>query len=302
MRDIRRILCPVDFSDASAHAIEQAIALAGWCNGSITALHIFSPIFAPVPALPPLEERASAAELASLRDRVAAAFEAAAASRIPVDVRVEVGAPTRQILACAEAVSADVIVMGTHGVGGFEHLVLGSVTEKVLRKATCAVLTVPPRARATSALPFGRVLCPVDFSDPSLSALGAAASLVKSSGAALTLLHVVEWPWPEPPAPAAGDLSEPQATALAEYRRYVEKSALMRLETLAAEAGVQPPPSLSVAHGRSYVEILREAARTRADLIVIGVHGRNVLDLSLFGSTTNHVVRQATCPVLTLRH
>jgi nucleotide-binding universal stress UspA family protein len=302
MRDIKRILCPVDFSDASAHAIEQAIALAAWSKGSITALHVFSPIFAPVPGLPPLEERASAAELARVRDQVAASFEAAEAARVRVDVRVEVGAPARLILDCAEKVSADVIVIGTHGTGGFEHLVLGSVTEKVLRKATCAVLTVPPRVRSTSTLPFARVLCPVDFSDPSLTALDAASSLVRSFGAALTLLHVVEWPWHEPPAPAAGDLPEPQASALADYRQYVEKSALMRLETLAERAGLVPTPSFSIVHGRSYVEILRTAARIRADLIVIGLHGRNVVDLTLFGSTTNHVIREATCPVLTLRH
>jgi nucleotide-binding universal stress UspA family protein len=302
MRDIKRILCPVDFSDASAHAIEQAIALAAWCKGSITALHVFSPIFAPVPGLPPLEERASPVELAQVRDRVAASFESAAAARVRVDVCVEVGTPAHLILDCAERLSADAIVIGTHGTGGFEHLVLGSVTEKVLRKATCAVLTVPPRVQATSSLPFARVLCPVDFSDPSLTALEAASSLVRSFGAALTLLHVVEWPWPEPPAPAAGDVPEPQASALRDYRRYVEKSALMRLETLAQGAGLVPAPSLSIVHGRSYVEILRAAARIRADLIVIGLHGRNVLDLALFGSTTNHVVREARCPVLTLRH
>ena len=60
-----------------------------------------------------------------------------------------------------------------------------------------------------------------------------------------------------------------------------------------------PVPRLR--HGKSYVEILRVASEQRADLIVMGVHGRNGLDMALFGSTTNQVVRQATCPVLTLR-
>ena len=56
-----------------------------------------------------------------------------------------------------------------------------------------------------------------------------------------------------------------------------------------------------MAHGKSYVEILRVAAADRADLIIMGVHGRNVADVMLFGSTTNQVVRRDTCPVLTLR-
>ena len=75
------------------------------------------------------------------------------------------------ILDRAASLPADLIVMGTHGAGGFQHLVLGSVTEKVLRQAACPVLTVPPRAQATSRLPFSRLLCAVDFSDVSLAAL-----------------------------------------------------------------------------------------------------------------------------------
>ena len=60
-------------------------------------------------------------------------------------------------------------------------------------------------------------------------------------------------------------------------------------------------PSLRIGHGKPYREILGVATEDAADLIVMGVHGRNPLDVALFGSTTNHIVRQATCPVLTLR-
>jgi nucleotide-binding universal stress UspA family protein len=56
-----------------------------------------------------------------------------------------------------------------------------------------------------------------------------------------------------------------------------------------------------MAHGKAYREILGVATEENVDLIVMGVHGRNALDLMLFGSTTNQVVRRATCPVLTLR-
>jgi nucleotide-binding universal stress UspA family protein len=302
MREIKRILCPVDFSDASAHAVDQAIALAGWCAARITALHVFTPLFTPIPGLPTLEQRALEAELARVRDHVSECFQAAAAARVPVDILVDVGHPARQILDRADGLSADVIVMGTHGASGFEHLLLGSVTEKVLRRARCAVLTVPPRARATSTLPFTRLLCPVDFSDPSLAALQLARSLATESASALTVLHVIEWPWHEPPPPIAAELPPAQAEALAEYRRYVEKSAMMRLEGLLQNAVAdRSAPAPRLAHGKPYVEILRVAAEERADLIVMGVHGRTGLDMTLFGSTTNHVVRQATCPVLTLR-
>jgi nucleotide-binding universal stress UspA family protein len=233
----------------------------------------------------------------------AASFDGANASGIGVDVIVDVGEPAAEILARAAVSQADVIVMGTHGASGFEHLLLGSVTEKVLRRAPCPVLTVPPHTHATSKLPFRRLLCAVDFSESSLRGLDLAGSLAKESDAALTVLHVVEWPWKEPPPPVLDELPPEQATALAEFRRYLEKSATERLrgltpETVRDHCAIAP----RVVHGKSYIEILRVAAEDRADLIVMGVHGRNAADVLLFGSTTNQVVRRATCPVLTLRY
>jgi nucleotide-binding universal stress UspA family protein len=301
MREIRRILCALDLSDASVHAAAQAMALAAWCHARITALHVCEPVFAPVPGLPPPEQRVPDEELAILRDRVAVYFSSVAAAGMPVDVVVDVGQPARGILGCADDTSADVIVMATHGASGFEHLMLGSVAEKVLRKARCGVLTVSPRVPAPSARPFTRILCPVDFSDPSLAAFDVAAALARTASAALTVVHVVEWPWHEPPAPAAQDMPPAQAAALAEFRRYVETSATMRLEKLTVGLALEPLPVLSIVHGKSSVEILRVAERMGADLIVMGVHGRNAIDMALFGSTANHIVRQATCPVLTFR-
>jgi nucleotide-binding universal stress UspA family protein len=298
---IRLILCPIDFSEASRHAIDHAVVIARWYRSSITALHVYSPMFMPVPGLPRPEDRVPEGELKRVHDETAACFEGAAADGINVNVLVKVGHPAHDILEVAPG--ADLIVMGTHGAGGFEHLVLGSVTEKVLRKARCPVLTVPPRAQATSTFPFKRLLCAVDFSDSSLRALELACSLARESDATLTILHVIEWPWHEPPPPVWEELPPEQAAALAEFRRYREKSATERLTTLIPEAAGGHRATLPrVAHGKPYVEILRAAAEDRADLIVIGVHGRNAAGLMLFGSTANQIVRGATCPVLTLRH
>jgi nucleotide-binding universal stress UspA family protein len=185
--------------------------------------------------------------------------------------------------------------MGTHGAGGFEHLVLGSVTEKVLRKAECPVLTVPPKARASSNLPFKRILCPVDFSDSSLAALDFAFSLAQLDQAELTILHVFEW-LPGDEALTNRPINVP------EYRREVERDFSQKLDQLVPDS-VRSwcRPATRIGHGKPYREILGAAIENRADLIVMGVHGRNALDMMLFGSTTNQVVRRATCPVLTLR-
>jgi nucleotide-binding universal stress UspA family protein len=299
MRDIKRILCPVDLSDESAHAIDHAIVIARWYKATITALHVCNPLVIPATdvalvgaGVPPIltEE-----DIKDASDRVAACLDSAADGHldVPVDVLVESGPPAKQILARAKSLAADMIVIGTHGHSGFQHLVLGSVTEKVLRQAECPVLTIPPRARATSKLPFKSILCPIDFSDSSLSALDFALSLAREGDAGLTILHVLEFP--DMPL-----TNQPVPTL--EYRRVAERDVTTKLAQLVPDADRERcHPMTRLGDGKAYREILEVATEVRADLIVIGVHGRNPLDLMLLGSTTNQVVRRATCPVLTLR-
>jgi nucleotide-binding universal stress UspA family protein len=288
--EIHRILCPSDLSDASAHAVEQAAVIAAYYKARICALH----------ALSPLTSSIETTAIDECRRRMRAFFDPATKAGIAVDIEVELGVPITRILEWSASLPADLIVMGTHGTGGFEHFILGSVTEKVLRKAACPVLTVPPRAHATSRLPFKRLLCAIDFSDVSLSAAQWALSLAHESSAGLTLLHVLEWPWPEPPAPTMAELPTEQAEALMAFRRYSEESARHRLDSLLQDASQTTQVSSRIGSGKAWAEILRVAREEQSDLIVIGVRGRNPLDVTLFGSTTNHVVRRATCPVLTL--
>jgi nucleotide-binding universal stress UspA family protein len=297
--EIKRLLCPVDFSDASRHAVEHAVVIARWHRSRITALHVHNPLVlggTDLETMDGLQGMASeAAEREQLPAQVAAYFESATALGIGVDVRIESGPPAARILDRAAELQADLIVMGTHGAGGFEHLVLGSVTEKVLRKAACPVLTVPPRAQKTSTLPFRRLLCPVDFSDPSLAALEFAFSMAEESDGEMIILHVLEWPSEDEPI-VTRPFSAP------EYHRLREEDATKRLEMLVpSEVRTWCRPVTRLGHGKAYREILGVAAEEGVDLIVMGVHGRNALDLMLFGSTTNQVVRRATCPVLTLR-
>lgn len=295
MRDIKRILCPVDLSDLSRDAVAHAVVLARWYGAKITALHVCNPVVIPatdfalagtyVPIV------LTNQEISDIREQLAACF--AAVKDVEVDVLVETGQPAQRILNRADVLPADLIVIGTHGTGGFEHLLLGSVAERVLRKATCPVLTVPPRVHGASTPPFRRILCPIDFSEPSLAALDHAFSLVRESDGELTMLHVFEWP------------EEPLTTrpmTSPEYRESLERDAIAKLRALVPDrADEWCRLTTRVGHGKAYREILGVATEERADLIVMGVHGRNALDMMLFGSTTNQVVRRATCPLLTVR-
>ena len=113
---------------------------------------------------------------------------------------------------------------------------------------------------------------------------------------------MVEWPWHEPGAPALEGVPPAQARALAEYHSYLETSALARLQDVAAVARPEgTAAAVQTRFGKPYRELLDVAREIGADLIVMGVQGRDALDLGFFGSTTNHVVRSAMCPVLTVR-
>ena len=298
MRDIKRILCPVDLSDVSSHTVDHAVLMARWYEAKITALHVSYPIVLPISdfavATVAVPLALTEDEFRAAREKVLDCFASAKAT--DVDVVIDVGHPANSILSCSRTLPADLIVIGTHGIGGFDHLVLGSDTEKVLRKAGCPVLTVPPHARTTSALPFKRILCPIDFSDSSLAALEFAFSLAQEGDAELTILHVFD-------RLAEDEPLTNRPISVPEYRLEVEADFLARLHALVPDSvRTWCRPNTRIAHGKAYREILGIATEDRADLIVMGVHGRNALDLMLFGSTTNQVVRRATCPVLTLRH
>ena len=299
MPEIRRILCPIDFSDASRHALAHAVVIGQWYGSHITALHVGSPmvillsppvLFAEMPG-EVLPSKTNRQELeGQLRDWLSPAHSAG----LQTDLIVDEGNPAASILEHAASLPANLIVMGTHGRGGFERLVLGSVAEKILRKARCPVMTVPPPAVGTSKLPFARLLCPVDFSDSSIAALRFAFSLAQESNARLTLLHVFEWP--------SDEASARRVLETSEFHRQWEAETRHQLQALISDDvrnWCTPEPKL--AFGKAYQQILSVAAAEHVDLIVMGVQGRNALDLMLFGSTANQVVRQASCPVLTLR-
>ncbi len=300
MVDIRRILCPIDFSDTSPHALEHAVAIAKWYESRITALHVIHPAFLLEPPILlaefPKNEAPTEADRQSLREQLSAWLESANAAGLKTEMLFdESGNPASHILECARSLQADLIVMGTHGRGGFERLMLGSVSEKVLRKAACPVLTVPPPALTAAKLPYTRLLCAVDFSESSLAALRFAFSIAEESDAHLTILHVFDWPPDEELLVERFDTPE--------FRRVAEEQARGRLEALVTDdVRTWCTPATKVSYGKPYREILESAEREGADLIVIGVRGRNPLDLMLFGSTTNQVVRRAPCPVLTLKH
>jgi nucleotide-binding universal stress UspA family protein len=295
MSDIGRILCPVDFSDFSHRALSHASALARWYGAELHALHV-------VPALPTLwgvaptlgPHSPEAPPMAPLEGVLRELSRPAVEAGVHVVCQVWEGDPTRRILEYAAHSAIDLIVMGTHGRGGFERLVLGSVMEKVLRKSPCPVLTVC-RGAAPNAdgPPFKRIVCALDFAPASERGLEYALSLAKEADADLTLLHVMELydeRWLYQHAPMSAD----------EYRAFIRNQVKARLQSvIAPEAREWCRIRERIGQGHPWEEIVRAASDLEAQLIVMGQHSRSAADVLLFGSTTHQVVRHAPCPVLT---
>ena len=291
MLTLRTVLCPTDFSDVSARAETYAAALARHYDASLHLLHVDPPmpVMAPYGEIPVdarmFEEQREVAEA-----ELAKAGERARAGGLTVETTMKGGHPAREILALADRAQADMLVIGTHGRGGVEHLLLGSVAEKIMRKAACPVLVVPPGAPGDSDALFSRILCPIDGSAASAHALTYALSLAQETDGHVTLLYVVE------PVPAAGEFG---ALDVEEYRRAGEEHARQVLRD-AVPDDVRTWCRLDerVATGKPSERILDAATTERADVIVMGVRGRGAIDLLAFGSTTNEVIRRAGCPVL----
>jgi nucleotide-binding universal stress UspA family protein len=180
--------------------------------------------------------------------------------------------------------------MGTHGRSGLARVLLGSVTEQVIRHAPCSVLAM---REPGGVQPFRKVLCPIDFSDDSSHALERAAEITAPGGAGITLLHVLE--------PASTFSNLPMAE---NSLRAMDRLATQELARLASnlEKKISGPVNMQIRIGRPGVETLAVLdADPTFDLVVMGSHGRTGIKRVLLGSVAEKVLRHAACPVLVVR-
>lgn len=292
------ILCPTDFSPFSHRSLRHAVAVAQLSGARLKVVHVVPglPAFAGAAPLPdavagliPQSRRQAEAELRSF---VAPAVEA----RVLVETEVRVGEPWRELRSMAEELPADLVVMGTHGRSGFERFVLGSATEKLLRLLPCPVLSVCREEGRTWEAPglVRRILYATDLSDVSLEGLAFTLALAPGERVELTLLHVVE--------ELSGLVDSIQMPGIGSLGPELERLAGTRLGLMVSAARERFDAEVTgrLSGGRAWREILRIAAEERSDVIAIGP-GHGALEQFLFGSDAHHVVREATCPVLTLR-
>jgi len=277
---IHDIVCPTDFSPFAARAFAESIRLARWFGAKVTVLHVMPfavPIeggmgYVPLPASN--GEGAREAQLLEMRRFV----DAIEHTGVPIETACREGDPSEEIRNAVRETGADLVVMGTHGRSGLKRLVLGSVTEAILRDPPALVLTVHCELAHRKGL-FRRMLCATDVSERTARTIAVALALADEGAMRLTVLNVIE----EGRESSHGEL---ERAALAALQKLIPDEAR---DTYRIEE--------HVAFGEAGREIVRIAAEGDAELIVMGAHRYGPLG-GLFGSTVRAVVREATCPVL----
>ncbi len=305
---VRRLLCPVDFSEHAAFGLRAAQTLAAASEASAHLVHVWEQPKYSGPDVTLLYERDGITQFATFslatdqRDALREALSQAPSATI--HVRADAGRAHSAIATLASLGDFDAIVIATHRRRGFAHFWLGSVAENLLHEATCPVLTVSPSDTHSQEHPMTeikKILCPIDFSEGAEAALNHAVEFAERFDATVDLLHVYETPSyvrPDLSIWVTAHTSEP-------LTKYIRAEAEKNMEEFGK--GLNPTAKARVEqqlvkHGDPASDIGRIAKEGSYDLIVMGTHGRSGFNHLLMGSVAERVVRQAQCPVMTVRH
>ncbi|CAN5686003.1 universal stress protein [soil metagenome] len=287
---LAHVLVATDFTAGAAHAAVLAAGLPLAKGARLSILHV-------LPEALPQKLRASAeTEARRQLDRVMRAASKAIAARGRGDVEIAsdfcAGQAYVEIIRHARLAGAELIVLGRHGRRPFRDMFLGSTASRVLRVGDVPVLVVSRRP----ARPYRRPMVAVDLEDTSRAVVDLALRVLGPEVSSAVLAHAYHVPFEGFMTPGArpGDVTEFRKEHLG-----IARSSLARLIASLGPCGVAWETSLRRGDPRSV--ILADAARRRADLLVIGTHGRSGLSHALIGSVAEGILDSATVDVLVAR-
>jgi nucleotide-binding universal stress UspA family protein len=273
----RLIVVPTDFSAPAAHALRYASSLAERFGAHL--LVIYADTF-----MVPVDFTATAvgafdlpreAMIEEAREQLEGHAEQCISAGVPYEVRVVVDAPVAAITDQVRGVGANLIVMGTHGRTGMRRLLMGSVTEAVIRVASVPVLAVSPRTPETASI--AKVLCPVNYTPACAEVLRRAAALTDTPTSPLLVVRGVD-----------------------------ERSLGLGFDEMPRLHAWVPPELVDrcelklLAMGSPVEQIVGLARETHAGLIALGVStDRSIVD-EVRGTLAERIVQHSGCPVLTV--
>ena len=291
---IRTIFCATDFSGTSELAVRHAAALARHHAAQIILAHVIEPL--PVEPYPlPMALPEGEAELSKrAMERLEAVAESLREDGIVVETEHAVGPPGPQLVEMIKKSDASLVVIGTRGQTGLQHLLLGSTAEHVVRRSPVPVLTIHPEDHATVEK-TRRVIVPTDLSDDAEAALDAFLELFTPED-----VPQVELAFADSIPPYLESMSHDQLAKAdrPDARRDELVSHLQPMITRLEERGFRV--ELQVLDGGPVEAVTGLADIDGADLIVMSTHGRSAIVNFLLGRTAQRVVQRAPCPVLTV--
>ncbi|MBX6770911.1 MAG: universal stress protein [Chloroflexi bacterium] len=299
MASLQHFLVPLDGSVMAEAALPVAVGLGRPLGARITLVHMVERS-APrtIHGEPHLRDPASAAAY------LPAVAQHWASEGIVIDWHVETaeaGDVARGIVAYAEAIGADLIILTTHGSGGLRDLLFGSIAQQVVRRGkTPTVIVRPPTGGQLEPYTCRTILVPLDGSRDAEIALDYAQTIARATGARLMLASVVPTI-----GTASGDLVVSATftpTATAALLDLVQDDAARYLEAKASalrEEGREV--HTSVTRGRTAQQLAQVADLNQVNLIVLATHGRSGLDGTFAGSVAPRLLSEFSQPVLLVR-
>jgi nucleotide-binding universal stress UspA family protein len=209
-----------------------------------------------------------------------------------VRIRLEEGPPASRILEVATQEAADLLVVGTHSRTGLPRAILGSVADRLVRQATCPVLTVRPIPERAPRREIRRICYATDFSPTARAAWPWVVAIASAAGAEVDLVHVTFEPVADRhlSAEAIGRMAQLlREQGQIEVERFLERSTLPRERI-----------HVRLSPGVPAEQIVHQAQAQGADLIVMGTHGWSGIVRWMLGSVAHHVIQTAPYPVLTV--
>lgn len=284
-----QILFPTDGSDGAAFAFEHVLNLATRHNATVHVLNVADTTQDGI-----LQIRGDDVDALEQEGERIVREAADQAQQRGVDTVTEVlqGEPYREIIEHADTHGVDLVVMPTHGRRGLERFLLGSTSERVVRRADVPVLTIRPDDDVRVTHPYQDVLVPTDGSDCANQALAIGVDVADAEDAALHLLTAI----------AITALGVDVRTDI--QMEMLEESAhdlLDEAATFAENAGVGVAAKTVEYAPSIHRAILTYIEEHDIDLVVVGTHGRTGFDRYVLGSVTEYLIRTSPIPVLTVR-
>jgi nucleotide-binding universal stress UspA family protein len=293
----KKILSATDFSEFSNHTVDYGVALAKEFGADLHICHVID--LSSVAIYGEFQLDPVGQQDRIMEDANAQLEELAGNQPVAWEPLITVGKPADEISRAVEDKNIDLVITATRGRSGFKRLILGSVTERLMRTLSCPLLVVRSHEhefvdKPKQEIKLQKILVGCDFSPDSEQAIAYGLSLAQEFLAELHLAHVIE-------PPAQPNLIREEALVPGQVQEEYHDLLIQKLKDMVPdEAANWCTPQTSIMEGQPHDELVKYAHTRDIDMIVLGVRGHGLVKTLFLGSTTDRVIRDSPCPVLSV--